>query len=282
MIKLKKANNNNTMTLNISSSVPYISFKALDNTGLVLNGFSTRIGGVSKGYLSSLNLGYSRGDLEENVTKNHRIIADAIGFDYTHIVTTNQTHTTNIRVVSSDDAGKGITRPRDYRDIDGLVTNVTGLALASYYADCVPLYILDPINKAIGLSHSGWRGTVNKIGVETINLMEVNYGSNPADMIVCIGPSICADCYEVREDVAAEFKNSFSEDIIDNILSYKGNGKYQLNLWEACRKTFIEAGVKPGNINVTDICTCCNKDVLFSHRGSNGRRGNMAAFLMLK
>ena len=282
MINLKKANNNNSTVLNNLKSVPYISFKSLDETGLVINGFSTRVGGVSNGIFKSMNLGYGRGDSDENVTENHKIIANAMGFDYRRIVTTNQTHTTNIRIVSENDAGKGIICLRDYHDIDGLITNVPNLPLATYYADCVPLYILDPVNNVIGLSHSGWKGTVNRIGFKTIELMHKTYGSEAKNLIVCIGPSICQDCYEVGEDVAARFKENFSKDCIDNILIYKGNEKYLLNLWEACREIFIEAGVDNSNISITDICTCCNKEYLFSHRGLNGKRGNLAAFLMLK
>lgn len=277
-----KANNNSTTIINNKTDVPFISFKALDDTGLVVNAFSTRLGGVSAGYLSSLNLGYGRGEPDGNVTENHRRIADAAGFDYRKIVTTNQTHTTNIRIVDERDAGKGIVIPRDYSDIDGLITNVPELPLATYYADCVPLYFLDKRQKVIALVHSGWRGTVGKIGAETVGIMRKKFASDPVDIIVCIGPSICADCYEVGEDVARRFIESFSGEHIDEILYYKGSGKYLLSLWAACRLTVIETGVPEENVHITDICTCCNKNLLFSHRGLNGKRGSLAAFLMLR
>lgn len=269
-----------TTKLNIKNDVPYISFNPLDKIPWIKNGFSTRAGGVSLGHLSSLNLGFTRGDLEENVTRNHEIIAEAIGFLPENIVSSHQTHTTNVRVVSKEDCGKGIYRPRDYEDVDGMITNEKGIVLATYFADCVPLYMVDTKNKAIGLSHSGWRGTVGKIGHVTINLMHEQYGTNPEDVIACIGPSICQDCYEISEDVAQEFKNMFPDNICD-ILIDKGNGKYQLNLWEANRLVFCEAGVPKENIFVTDICTCCNTNILYSHRGHNGKRGNLAAFLTL-
>ena len=227
-----------------------------------------------------MNLGFDRGDLDENVLKNHKIFAKAVGFPYENIVTTNQTHTTNVRVVTKEDCGKGIAKDRDYSDVDGLITNIPGIVLATYYADCVPLYILDPINKAIGLSHSGWKGTVKRIGDNTLKLMNENYGTNPKDVICCIGPSICQDCYEISEDVANEFINEFGKN--NKILYNKGNGKYQLNLWESVKQVFLDAGVEYDNIYTTDICTCCNKDELFSHRGHHGKRGNLAAFLMLK
>ena len=279
MIILNKKNRTTT-SIKFGSGIPYISFNALEQTGMVVNAFSTRQGGVSVGCLESMNLGFNRGDLDENVLKNHKIFAKAVGFPYENIVTTNQTHTTNVRVVTKEDCGKGITKDRDYSDVDGLITNIPGIVLATYYADCVPLYILDPINKAIGLSHSGWKGTVKRIGDNTLKLMNENYGTNPKDVICCIGPSICQDCYEISEDVANEFINEFGKN--NKILYNKGNGKYQLNLWESVKQVFLDAGVEYDNIYTTDICTCCNKDELFSHRGHHGKRGNLAAFLMLK
>ena len=210
MIILNKKNRTTT-SIKFGNGIPYISFNALEQTGMVVNAFSTRQGGVSVGCLESMNLGFNRGDLDENVLKNHKIFAKAVGFPYENIVTTNQTHTTNVRVVTKEDCGKGITKDRDYSDVDGLITNVPGIVLATYYADCVPLYILDPVNKAIGLSHSGWKGTVNRIGENTLKLMNENYGTNPKDVICCIGPSICQDCYEISEDVANEFINEFGK-----------------------------------------------------------------------
>lgn len=279
MIILNKKNRTTT-SIKFGNGIPYISFNALEQTGMVVNAFSTRQGGVSVGCLESMNLGFNRGDLDENVLKNHKIFAKAVGFPYENIVTTNQTHTTNVRVVTKEDCGKGIAKDRDYSDVDGLITNIPGIVLATYYADCVPLYILDPVNKAIGLSHSGWKGTVNRIGENTLKLMNENYGTNPKDVICCIGPSICQDCYEISEDVANEFINEFGKN--NKILYNKGHGKYQLNLWESVKQVFLDAGVEYDNIYTTDICTCCNKDELFSHRGHHGKRGNLAAFLMLK
>lgn len=279
MIILNKKNRTTT-SIKFGNGIPYISFNALEQTGMVVNAFSTRQGGVSVGCLESMNLGFNRGDLDENVLKNHKIFAKAVGFPYENIVTTNQTHTTNVRVVTKEDCGKGITKDRDYSDVDGLITNVPGIVLTTYYADCVPLYILDPVNKAIGLSHSGWKGTVKRIGDNTLKLMNENYGTNPKDVICCIGPSICQGCYEISEDVANEFINEFGKN--NKILYNKGNGKYQLNLWESVKQVFLDAGVEYDNIYTTDICTCCNKDELFSHRGHHGKRGNLAAFLMLK
>lgn len=279
-IVLNKKNNNSTR-IRFNNGVPYISYRALENIPWICHGFSTRKGGVSQEHLSSMNLGHGRGDLEENVIKNHEIIAKAIGFNPKNIVASKQTHTTNIKVVSKEDVGKGIYKDRDYDNIDGMITNHKEVVLATYFADCVPLYIVDTKNKAIGLAHSGWRGTVGKIGKVTIGQMNKEYGTNPSDVIACIGPSICKDCYEISEDVAEEFMHAFPNHI-DEILTNKGNGKYMLDLWKCNYIVFKECGVLEENIHVPDVCTCCNFDVMFSHRATNGKRGNLAAFLEIK
>lgn len=258
--------------------IPYLSFRALEEISWIRHGFSTRLGGVSSGYFSSLNLGFQRGDAPENVKKNYERIAGAIGFDIKNLVLSHQTHTTNIRQVTREDCGKGIFRERDFENIDGLITNEKNVVLATSYADCVPLYMADVKNHAIGLSHSGWKGTVGKIGQKTIQKMTEAYGTKPEDVVVCIGPSICRNCYEISEDVAVKFQNAFPEHS-GEILLDKGQGKYQLDLWRCNKLIFLQAGVLEENIHVTDVCTCCNKDVLYSHRGLNGKRGALMAFL---
>lgn len=279
IVILNKENRNSTR-INFKDNVPYISYRALADIKWLKNGFSTRLGGVSEGVLSTMNLGFGRNDLPENVVKNHEIIANAIGFNPENIVASKQTHTTNVKIVSKKDCGKGIYRERDYDDVDGMITNEKGIVLATYFADCVPLYMVDTKNKAIGLSHSGWRGTVGKIGKVTLDLMKETYGTNPKDVIACIGPSICRDCYEVSEDVATEFEAAFKGRKKD-ILINKGNGKYQLDLWECNYIIFKECGVYEENIHMPDICTYHNMEMMFSHRATQGRRGNLAAFLSI-
>lgn len=127
------------------------------------------------------------------------------------VVLSKQTHTTNVRVVTAEDKGKGVMRERNYTDVDGMITNVPGICLVTSYADCVPLYFVDPVKKAIGLSHSGWRGTVGKIGKNTVQLMQENFGSKPEDLLAAVGPSVCMDCYEVSEDVIEQFKEAFEK-----------------------------------------------------------------------
>ena len=159
-------------TIRESDKVKYISCDGLEETGLVEHGFMTRIGGISEGPYASLNLGFRRGDDDEKVTENFRLAAACFNTDISHMVTGHQTHTAVVRKVSADDAGKGVTVKRDYTDVDGLVTDVPGLCLVTSYADCVPLYFVDPVRRVIGLSHSGWRGTVGKIGKKTVQVMQ--------------------------------------------------------------------------------------------------------------
>lgn len=277
-----KKNEENNIDLKIRESVPFLYFKNIEHTNLVNHGFSTRLGGVSKEHLSSMNLSFTRGDQEENVFENYRRITRAMEVEYDMLVLSHQTHTTNIKVVTKEDIGKGLTIEKGYTDIDGLITNEKGITLVTFYADCVPLLFVDPVNEAIGSSHSGWRGTVNKMGKVTVEKMTEVYGTKPQDLIVAIGPSICSDCYEVSGEVIDEFAQKFSKDIMEQICYKKENGKYQLDLWKANKYILLEAGIKEENIAVTNICTCCNSKLLFSHRASKGLRGNMAALIGLK
>ena len=197
------------------------------------------------------------------------------------LVLSDQTHTTNVRVITEEDRGKGILRPQDYSDVDGMITNVPGIVLVTSYADCVPLYFVDPVRKAIGLSHSGWKGTVGHIGQKTVEKMHEVYGSEPKDIVAAIGPSICQSCYEVCDDVAEAFRANFTADEAADILLDKGNGKYQLDLWKANWYVLTDAGILSEHLSVTDLCTACHPDLLWSHRKTNGQRGGLSAFLSL-
>lgn len=275
-------NDEKIFTEKVENGVPYLEYPLLADTGLVRHGFSTRLGGVSEGVCSTMNLSFSRGDYESAVRENYRRMANAIGVEDDSFVFSVQTHTTNIRVVTSKDKGKGLTTPLDYSDVDGLVTDESGLCLTTFYADCVPLFFLDPVKKVIGLSHSGWRGTVGKIGEKTVEVMRSEYGCHLEDILAAIGPSICQTCYEVSEDVIDAFRQNFHQQYWEKLFYRKTNGKYQLNLWKANELILEEAGILKTHLAVTNLCTCCNHELLFSHRASNGKRGNLAAFLALK
>ena len=292
------------------SELLLLKYPLLEETGVVKHCFTTRLGGASEGIFSTMNLSFTRGDDKNAVEENYRRLAEALDVDYEKFVFTDQTHTVNVRKVTAADAGKGLTKERDYQDVDGLITNEPGLVLSTFFADCVPLYFVDPVHRAIGMSHSGWRGTVARMGRVTLEAMQREYGTNPADVICAIGPSICQDCYEVSFDVAEEFAKEFAGHEAEILMESPKNAKiaehakiqsgqqddaqtkaqvavepdkkYQLNLWKANEIVLLEAGVTKEHIAMTDICTCCNPDILFSHRASHGKRGNLGGFLCLK
>ena len=277
-----KQNDKKTMHVNeAENGVVYLTWPAIEKIEGIRHAFSTRIGGVSKEHLSSMNLSFSRGDDPANVRENYRRFCEAAGFEVENIVTSDQAHTTKVRYVTKADCGSGVTRDRDFHDIDGMITDEPGVVLATFYADCVPLYFVDPVHRAIGLSHSGWRGTVAKIGAKFVAYIQREYGSKPENIIAAIGPSICRSCYEVGEEVAEEFKQVFLPEEIPLIMDDKGNGKYQLDLWKANELILTQAGIRKENLDITDICTCCNSDKLFSHRASHGKRGNLGCFMCL-
>lgn len=266
----------------VEKKTPYLEYPLFQETGIVTSAFSTRLGGVSEGYYSSLNLSFDRGDDPARVLENFKRIGASMGVAVEDMVLSKQTHTTNVRVVTKEDKGKGVMRERNYTDVDGMITNVPGICLVTSYADCVPLYFVDPVKKAIGLSHSGWRGTVGKIGKNTVQLMQENFGSKPEDLLAAVGPSVCMDCYEVSEDVIEQFKEAFEKKYLEDLFYKKENGKYQLNLWKANELIFLESGILPEHMAITNVCTHCNSKILYSHRTMGNNRGNLCAFLALK
>ena len=264
-------------------NVPVIKYKIFDDYPELITGFSTRLGGVSRKHLSTLNLSFSRGDDRENVMENHRRLAEAVGYDYEKLVFSDQVHKTHIHIIDSEeDAGKGIVKESDILNTDGLITDLKNIPIMTFYADCVPLYMYDKANHVIGLAHSGWKGTVADIGGKMVEKMKDIYGSNPEDIICAIGPSICRNCYEVDDVVVDRLKEHYTAEESESLIDDKENGKYQLDLHLACKLNFMKAGIPDENIALPDLCTCCNSNVLFSHRASKGMRGNLAAVMMLR
>jgi len=268
------------LCLREKNGVSFFQYETYSRMPWIAHAFSTKLGGVSTGRFAAMNLGFGRGDEDQAVEENYKRFGAAVGFDWTKAVLSWQTHTTNIRKITAEDAGKGTVRERDYKDIDGLITDVPGLALVTFYADCVPLYFVDEKHHAIGLSHSGWRGTVNKIGQRTLEAMNEAYGTMPEDVIAAIGPSICQDCFEVGPEVAAEFEKVFSNEQM-NVICKAGKGdRLHLDLWKANAYVLEDAGIPKEQILVTNVCTRCNPDLMYSHRVMGPERGTLAAVLM--
>lgn len=299
MYNIERAERKNgpVMKQNCDGGVEYLTFPLLEDTGIVRHLFTTRLGGVSEGIYATMNLSYQRGDDPEHVLENYKRVGAILGASPEKMVASRQTHTTNIRLVTDRDCGKGVVCPTDYEDVDGLITGEKGIALVTSYADCVPLYFVDRKREVIGLAHSGWRGTVQQMGARMVEALKEQFGTMPEDIYAAIGPSICQECYEVSGDVAGEFEKleRDNREILTQIQEsgcLGGSGrivipgrqpdKYQLDLWLANLVILVRAGVLLKQIAITDICTCHNPEYLFSHRASNGKRGNLCAFLMLK
>lgn len=276
--------NNNTI-LNRNNGVAYLTYRRLDNIPFIKHAFSTKEGGVSEGIFSTMNLSFTRGDDIDKVKENYRRFFDAVGFALNNMVMSDQIHETDIMKIDEkkineiNEESKGI-EDRVCKNIDGLITDLLNVPLVTFYADCVPLYFVDTVNKAIGLSHSGWRGTVKGMGIKTVEAMIREYGSNPENIVAVVGPSICQECYEVSKDVVDEFHKEYDDKFdVSSIYYEKENGKMQLNLWEANRQILLLAGLKSENIVISNVCTSCHSDLLFSHRKTNGKRGNLIAVM---
>lgn len=254
----------------IFGDIVYLTSPILSNLG-VRHCFTTRLGGVSKAHLSSLNLGLGRGDSEEALKENYRRVFEALGFTGEAISMTKQVHGTHIAVLSEP----------CYRseDCDGLLTNKPHIPLMSCAADCVPILLYDPVKVACATVHSGWRGTLGRIGAEAVKRMTASYGSDPKDIFCAIGPSIGPCCFQVREDVAALFFQRFHT---ETLFLPDGDGEhYHGNLWEAVRRTLIAAGVKDEHIDYAGECTCCHPQRYFSCRGQHGTFGVQGAMIEL-
>ena len=270
-----------TMTLNNADTVPYLTYNSLSEINFINHAFSTRLGGVSEGEFTSMNMAFNRGDNPENVTENYKRICKSAGFDFDSLTASAQDHNTFVRAVTSENKGVGIYKPRDLHSVDALITNEKGVTLVTYYADCTPLFFVDIKQKAIGLAHAGWRGTVGRIGEKVVKKMTELYGTNPADIVAAIGPAISVCCYEVDKPCADNFY-ALSDLDSSRFVFPKDNGKYMIDLLETNKQILISAGVKNENITVSDVCTNCNSELLWSHRATKGKRGTMSAFMCIK
>ncbi|MBR4341581.1 MAG: peptidoglycan editing factor PgeF [Lachnospiraceae bacterium] len=279
--------NDHTVIIN-EETVPFLAFNSLKDIEWLRCGFSTRLGGVSKGCCSTMNMSFSRGDNPDDVHENIRRFSKSAGFLPEQIVMPHQCHTTNVRVVGKDECGCGVFKPGCTEEIDGQITAEKNVVLYCMGADCVPVFMVDINKKIIAASHAGWKGTINDIVCSTIKRMKSEFGSDVEDIKAVIGPSICMECYEVSADVAVPFieKYSGNNGNADNVVRPAGKenedrDKYYLNLWEANRINLINAGVDPKNIEISGYCTKCHPDMLFSHRFHGDNRGVNIGFIFM-
>lgn len=259
--------------------VKYLTFSHMSKYDNLIHAFTTRYGGVSEGCFESLNFGFVKGDKLENIHTNFNILAKTLNIKVENMVRTQQRHTSNILYVTEEDRGKGVTKDRDFESIDGLITDRPEVAIITSHADCTPLFFYDFEKNIIGLAHSGWRGTANKIGEEMVEKFLKDFNSKPENILVGIGPSIGGCCFEVDNDVYEIFANQDKryEQYIN-----KKNTKYHIDLWSINKLILKDNGILDKNIISANICTKCNTDTYFSHRGQKGKRGTMIGIMMLK
>ena len=241
----------------------------------VPHGFTTRLGGVSEGILSSLNIGIHRGDRWENVLENYKILGNALGFDAKNLVLSHQTHTDTVMRVGKAQAGSGLFGP-ELPECDGLITNEPGVALAVFTADCTPILLHDPVTGAVGAVHAGWRGTAASIAGKAVAAMAREFGSRPENIRAAIGPNIGVCCFETDKDVPEAMVAAFGEEARPFI--FPEGDKYYVNLKEINALVLRRTGVR--HIELSTECTVCQCHRFWSHRVTKGARGSQGAIIV--
>lgn len=266
-------------TFNEKNGVLTLSVPSFDETGMCLSAFTTRLGGVSEAPLSSMNLGFGRGDKHEAVLENYRILGETLGFDSSLVVAFCQVHKNDVCVAEMSDAGEAYLPCK--REFDAIITNTPNLPIATYHADCVPVFLLDPVRRAVGVAHAGWRGTAAKTPAAAVRKMCEEFGSSPKDILAAIGPSIGKCCFECHGEVCDAMLSSYGEAATPYITDDK-NGKFHVDLQGLCAHSLLECGIPDSSITLSDECTMCKADTYWSHRATGGIRGAMAAIIMLR
>lgn len=255
----------------------YLTADTLESPA-VAHGFSTRVGGVSPAPWDSLNLDDRRGDAAENVRENFRRLALALGVDAEKMVLSRQVHRDDVRTVTKADAGKGLWRGQDYDSADALVTDVAGLSLVVFSADCNVILLHDPVRRVIGAAHAGWRGTALGIAAKTVQTMTATYGCRAQDIHAAVGPAIGQCCFETDGDVPEALRQALGG-AAEPYITWNGE-KYHIDL-KAVNALWLEkAGVT--HIEVCNHCTACRPDLYWSHRKMGLGRGEQAAVISLR
>ncbi|MGI6169116.1 MAG: peptidoglycan editing factor PgeF [Christensenellales bacterium] len=248
---------------------------ALQNQPMLRHCFTTRIGGVSEAPFASLNMGLRRSDSRENLMENYRRVCEALHFDFNKLTLVNYNHGTGVAIAKQADAGTGVHKSDFPFECDGIVTNVTGLPLVTLHADCLAVFLLDPVKKAIGLCHAGWRGVEAGVAVETLHAMQEAFGSQATDCIAGVGAGIGPCCFEVDEDIAAKFADGFGEAVM-----LRSGAKPHVNLHACVAQQLEKAGLLPNHITLDNHCTCCDEALFYSLRRDQ-ETGAMAAIMQL-
>lgn len=259
--------------------IPFQISPRLESLGAI-HGFTTRAGGVSEGIYATLNLGVNRGDAPEKVKENYRRVCAALGVDMEGLVFSSQVHEDHVRRVTEEDRGKGLDRGTDY-DADGLVTNVPGITLVVFGADCLTILLYDPVRRAVGAAHAGWRGTALGIAKRTVEELVSGYGCRAKDIVAAIGPGISKCCFETGKEVPEAMGSVLGREALPYIIKGKNGEKDRVDLKGLNALWLERAGVLPENIDISPDCTFCAPEKYWSHRYTAGERGSQAALISL-
>lgn len=244
------------------------------------HGFTTRLGGMSRGQYNSLNLALHVGDDNAAVLSNRGKVSRVFNWQLENWSAGEQVHGCHIETVRK--GGRGSLAAADaYSKTDGMITNVPGVVLSTYAADCIPILLCDPVKRAIGVVHAGWKGTVQLIAAEAVTELEKNYGTDPADCLAVIGPGIGPDCFEVDSKVKDIWQEKFSF-CSEVVKAGRLKDKYFIDLWQTNKMQLIERGLKPDNIAVAEISTFLGTDLFYSYRAEAGKTGRHAGLICLK
>lgn len=251
-----------------------------DALNAVPHGFSTRRGGVSPAPWDSLNLRPSQGDGPEALWENYHRFFAALGLNESRAVLSQQTHTANIRRVTAADAGKGLLRPRDYTDVDALITDEPGLSLTVFSADCGTVLLYDPVRQAIGAVHAGWRGCAAGIVQKTVAAMCDAYGCRAENLMAALGPCIGPCCFETDSDVPEAMRAELMADA-EPFITFNGT-KFHVDLAGLNRQWLLRSGVLLEHIECAELCTACHPELFWSYRKMGDSRGVQAAVIALE
>lgn len=269
------------MELTSKNSLEFAQFKSLSAYPELYHAVTTRKGGASAAPFAGLNLGTQVGDSDEAIQANYASLSRALDVDLQQVITSHQVHGAEIACVNALPP-RSVPFPFGHALVgyDGFITATPGIPLMIRVADCVPVILYDPDKKTVGVIHAGWRGTAAGIVKKAAGLMVEKYGCQGSSLLAGIGPSIGPCCYEVGSDVAESFRRALPD--CRRVLMLEGEQRYALDLQEANRKELIEAGLAPGHIEMSWLCTACNLDLFFSHRGEQGKTGRFALIAGLR
>lgn len=243
--------------------------------------FSTRHGGVSDGVYDSLNMGLHVGDRNELVLENRSRFLAVFEAQLDNVVCCQQVHGNVVTRVDRNDLGRGARQlSAAIPNSDAMITNERGLYLLSFYADCVPVYLYDPVNRAIGIAHCGWKGTMGRIALHTLAALQKEYGTSAPEVQVFIGPGIGPCCFQIQPDLAEKVNAEFPS--LHDIITYNDNESCNWDLQATNRKLLMEIGVQASHISTCEICTACHTDIFYSHRREKGKTGRLGALIGLE